>query len=103
MGETATRILLGFVIVGAIVLVAGVVALGWLLATGDHRGSARSTDRPVTLPLQAGSRIVSVARGPDDVALLVEAADGRQVLRLVDPATGATLQELPVVPAVPSP
>jgi hypothetical protein len=103
MGETATRILLGFVIVTGVVIVVGVVALGWLIATGAHRGSARSTDRPATLPLQAGSRIVSMARGPDDLALLVEAADGRQILRLVDPATGATLQELPVVPAVPNP
>ncbi|WP_027136243.1 hypothetical protein [Geminicoccus roseus] len=108
MGETATRILLGFVIAGAVVLVAGIVVLIWLLASGTPRddgarpgaaqvGSAPSTDRGAALHLAPGERIMSMARGPDDLVFLLEAADGSQILRLVDPASGDTLRELPVV------
>lgn len=97
MSETATRILLGFVIAGAIVLVTGVILLIWLLATGTQGDSARSTDRPAALHLEMGQRIVTMARGPDDLALLLEQADGSQILRLIDPTHGTTLHELPVV------
>ena len=42
MSETATRILLGFVIAGAFLLVAGVVVLIWMLTTGAQgRGSGQ--------------------------------------------------------------
>ena len=99
MSETATRILLAFVIVGGIVLVAGTIVLIWLLTTGTQGGSARGMDRPAALQLDAGERIVSMARGPDDLVLLLERSDRRQVLRTIDPASGALLHELPVVQA----
>lgn len=99
MGETATRILLGFVIAGAVVLVAGIVVLIWLLSTGWQGGGARSTDQPASLQLERGARIVSMARGPEDLVLLLEQADGSQVLRIIDPVSGAELRDLPVVPA----
>ncbi|WP_159716384.1 hypothetical protein [Geminicoccus flavidas] len=99
MGETATRILLGFVIAGAVVLVAGVVLLIWLLATGAQGRRAPATDEPPVVRLAPGQRILSLSRGPDDLAILLEDEAGRQVLRLLDPDSGATLHDLPVTTA----
>ena len=99
MGETATRILLGFVIAGAVVLAAGVVTLIWLLATGMQGQGNPAAGGPATLALADGERILDMARGPDDLVLLLRRADGSQVLRTIDPRDGRTLHELPVVSA----
>ena len=98
MGETATRILLGFVIAGAIVLAAGVITLIWLLATRPQ-GGGTTPAAPPSLALAAGERILSLARGPDDILLLIQRTDGGQALRLVDPKTGAMVRDIPVTVA----
>jgi hypothetical protein len=99
MGETATRILLGFVIAGAVVLVAGIVLLIWLLATGAQDRRQPATDEPPVVRLAPGQRILDLSRGPDDLMLLLEDQEGRQVLRLLDPDSGAVLHDLPVTTA----
>ena len=96
MGETATRILLGFVIAGALVLAAGVVILIWLLTTGVQGDKAQTTGGTAIMRLGDGERITAVARGADDIVLLLEHADGRQEVRTIDPATGTMLFGLKV-------
>ena len=96
MGETATRILLGVVIAGAAVLVVGLILLIWLLANGVQ-GRQVQSDRPTPiLSLSQGERIVTMARGPDDLVLLIENASGRQALRRIDLNSGAMLGEIVV-------
>ena len=99
MSETATRILLGFVIAGAVLLAAGVVILIWMLITGAQPRNGSKVDPAATLHLARGERIVQIARGKDDLVLLLEDADHRQVLRLIDPFSGRTMGELPVTTA----
>ena len=99
MGETATRILLGFVIAGAVLLTVGLIVLIWLLASGVQGGRTDSVSVPPVLSLSEGERIVTIARGPDDIVLLVQQPDGRQLLRRIDPDRGDVLGELPVVTA----
>ena len=91
------------VVVMAVILIAGVIALIATIAVRLSRhepvaaGSAPFAAGPIELP--AGARIESMATGSDRAVLAILLSDGNRQLVIIDLASGRLLGTIPLRPA----
>jgi|DewCreStandDraft_4_1066084.scaffolds.fasta_scaffold00035_225 hypothetical protein len=115
------RALKVFVIVAAVVILAGSGTLLWLLATGVGRDAPASaapaaaptpaSPAPATatppppvladLPLPAGAAILDLVSEQDRIVLLLRTPGGQDYLAVIDAATGTRRALLRIVPEKP--
>ena len=96
--DNIPNVLKAFVIAGGIVLVAGTILLGVLIALRAGEGGPIVQQAPQALFLPAGARIEQVVVDGRRLVLLGTDHAGMQFLAVIDPVTGERLSLLRVHP-----